>query len=292
MLEEEVIFARFCTGVLYECLTQDKAELLTTYLSIYHTVRNMPRASDSISVANLQLVLTYYEHGAKLHTKLRAEAGAAVDSAPIVQSEFLLAVKLRLDAFFDSLRFHHTKVEGDDATKATTLPTKKEETMYLLQEYYFLQSGASAASVNTRSMASSGGGLCGTTSESEDADEVVSGNNNNEEEEEEEEEEYMHRGPFPSLKSLETLSNRLAAGAVHNNQGNSNNTGGGGVLFMPSQLRLLFGCYLRFYQLPSPDEFPRLRVASLSRPLSVPDLFDQLPDLTPDAALKMARLHW
>lgn len=76
--------ATFCTSVLYECLTQDKPEILQTYLSIYQTFQHQSRqvqqglqkrsstaiaalslykdASLESSLRNVHIVKMFYEH--------------------------------------------------------------------------------------------------------------------------------------------------------------------------------------------------------------------------------------
>jgi hypothetical protein len=61
---ESASLAAFCTSVLYECLTQDKPEILQTYLSIYQTLQNRQLKESTLAndtLRNVQLMANFYE---------------------------------------------------------------------------------------------------------------------------------------------------------------------------------------------------------------------------------------
>lgn len=52
--------AAYCTRVLYECLTQDKPEMITVYLWIHQTVKTIyHRHADARTVTNLKMVIQF-----------------------------------------------------------------------------------------------------------------------------------------------------------------------------------------------------------------------------------------
>ena len=57
--------SEFFTSVLYECLTMDKPESIGAYMTLYDTMLNLNHVSDSRSIWNFKLILTYYEYFAK-----------------------------------------------------------------------------------------------------------------------------------------------------------------------------------------------------------------------------------
>ncbi|XP_038722804.1 anaphase-promoting complex subunit 1 [Tripterygium wilfordii] len=93
----DVDFQEFCLQVLFECISKDRPGLLTVYLSLYMTlgsmadqVANVTNAlSDSLSICNLKLALTYNE--AILGGKLATSRGG------IIQSIFLGSVRKRIE---------------------------------------------------------------------------------------------------------------------------------------------------------------------------------------------------
>ena len=91
--------ARFCTNVLYSCLTHEKPEMLPTYLSIYQAMEQLRHQENSLSLWNLLLALSYY------HTSLDNKLRASWTSEPLLQSEFMASLELKLHSFFGSLPF-------------------------------------------------------------------------------------------------------------------------------------------------------------------------------------------
>lgn len=45
-LPNEELFSDFCIGILYECLSQDKPEMVSVYLSIYHLLKRLETGFD------------------------------------------------------------------------------------------------------------------------------------------------------------------------------------------------------------------------------------------------------
>ncbi|KAJ3213973.1 Anaphase-promoting complex subunit 1, partial [Clydaea vesicula] len=101
--------AAFCTSVLYDCLTQDKPEIIQTYLSIYQTVlqvleeqghgfREDDNQGQVLSIWNLKLVFENYANNFQASERFdNFEENISRKKLPLIQGLFLNNIKYNID---------------------------------------------------------------------------------------------------------------------------------------------------------------------------------------------------
>ena len=106
----------FCEGVLYECLVHEKAEVLSSYLRLYHMSATLRHLPSSLPVHSLRLISAYY--ASQMFSVLLQErpfsadretevAGTTAAAEPLVQPTFFRSLSAQLDQLFSSMRFDH-----------------------------------------------------------------------------------------------------------------------------------------------------------------------------------------
>ena len=103
----------FCETVLYECLAHEKAEVLPSYLRLYHLLVMLTQLVHSLPIHSVRMLSAYYASPtlAGMRTGLLEAAAASssdVDPAatePLLQPTFIHSLCAQLDALFSSLSF-------------------------------------------------------------------------------------------------------------------------------------------------------------------------------------------
>lgn len=95
--DEKADFTEFCTGVLYECLTSDKPEMLAVYTALYNAAREFESSATWCNVMDLRLIMGYY--GLLSPRPRQASGSAAIVKDPLISDAFL--TKLRSQVTHD-----------------------------------------------------------------------------------------------------------------------------------------------------------------------------------------------
>eukprot|EP00511_Aplanochytrium_stocchinoi_P000791 CAMPEP_0204833416 /NCGR_PEP_ID=MMETSP1346-20131115/16761_1 /ASSEMBLY_ACC=CAM_ASM_000771 /TAXON_ID=215587 /ORGANISM="Aplanochytrium stocchinoi, Strain GSBS06" /LENGTH=190 /DNA_ID=CAMNT_0051965937 /DNA_START=180 /DNA_END=752 /DNA_ORIENTATION=- len=105
---EEIEFSDFCSTVLYECLADEKPELINTFIELYHSVRNLPRGENGPLLArNINILTTFYgRHNMQPHKEL-------------VPLPFLQSINDRVEAILD----HQSKAALGQYLKDHVIPS-------------------------------------------------------------------------------------------------------------------------------------------------------------------------
>lgn len=88
-------FTSFCTNVLYECLKDDKPDVLRAYLWLYDTTKNLD-ALDCQSMRNLKIISALFD---KTKT-LNAEMKAPFFEPCLIQHDYLDIIKTKINNYF------------------------------------------------------------------------------------------------------------------------------------------------------------------------------------------------
>lgn len=90
---EEKEFTDFCRTVLYDCLAEEKPELIYTFIELYQATRSMPHDTNSpLHARNFSLISTFYDRRLPLQDTA---------SKPLIPPSFLASIQARLEASFD-----------------------------------------------------------------------------------------------------------------------------------------------------------------------------------------------
>ena len=105
----------YCEAVLYECLAHEKAEVLPSYLRLYHLSTTLRQLTSSLPVHSLRLLSAYYSSptlaalqsvcGNDGHAHNGEMAAPMTCAEPLLQPTFLHSLWAQLDALFTSLGF-------------------------------------------------------------------------------------------------------------------------------------------------------------------------------------------
>ena len=108
---------RFCTAVLFECLTQEKAEMIVTCLVLYRLAMRFPFAQHALPLVSLRLLKAYYAGPVlrAMHAGLTtgpaalalpsARSSIGVSIAPPLQPAFVTSINCMAALSLDSLGF-------------------------------------------------------------------------------------------------------------------------------------------------------------------------------------------
>jgi anaphase-promoting complex subunit 1 len=86
----------FYTSVLYECLTQEKPEMVGTYLSLYHTVNNMCSEPNPLAMSNVKLIMAFYSSN--------TNALWQQQHSPLISLSFLETLRNAIEKTFSDLQ--------------------------------------------------------------------------------------------------------------------------------------------------------------------------------------------
>ncbi|XP_077996954.1 anaphase-promoting complex subunit 1-like [Glandiceps talaboti] len=95
--EEREIVSLF-SSVLYECITKEKPEILETHIAVDQAVRTMLTDPSPHSLWQIKLILAYYEVA---YPRLQ-QTLPNITKWPLINSEFLTAIKSRIDKYLDT----------------------------------------------------------------------------------------------------------------------------------------------------------------------------------------------
>ncbi|KAL1503732.1 hypothetical protein AB1Y20_012203 [Prymnesium parvum] len=92
----------FCEAVLYECIAQEKAEMIPVYLELYHLSLTLRHTLHSLSLHSLRLLDCYYS--SRLIHSMRRDLGAA-SAEPPLQPAFVASLSAQIRLFFSIIDF-------------------------------------------------------------------------------------------------------------------------------------------------------------------------------------------
>ena len=91
--KEEKEFTEFCRTVLYDCLAEEKPEVIYTFVELYQATRSMPHDANSpLHARSFNLLATFYERAPQTASK------------PLIPAAFLASIQARLERSFDATK--------------------------------------------------------------------------------------------------------------------------------------------------------------------------------------------
>uniref|UniRef100_A0A6B2KWW4 Uncharacterized protein n=1 Tax=Arcella intermedia TaxID=1963864 RepID=A0A6B2KWW4_9EUKA len=96
----------FTSSILYQCLIDDKPEMVAVYLKIYQTARTLQSQYSNANIVNIKIINTYYHHQHKKlnhHHKLSRGTSSISANNQLLESRFLSSISMTLHQMFYSL---------------------------------------------------------------------------------------------------------------------------------------------------------------------------------------------
>lgn len=113
----------FCESALFECLAQEKAELLPTYLQLYHLGINLRHVNSALPLASIRLLSAYY--GSHLLHGMRQGVEGEPQHQPTsygLQPAFVSSLTEQIRHFLSSIDFSRLAIPEGFRTLASPAP--------------------------------------------------------------------------------------------------------------------------------------------------------------------------
>jgi anaphase-promoting complex subunit 1 len=96
--ESSLAFSLFCTTILYECLSQDKLEMIPIYIWIYHAVHRFIETDtrNGLICKSLSCIIEFAKQIRINHPEVRS----------IIDTNYINLIMQRLNSFFDGIESH------------------------------------------------------------------------------------------------------------------------------------------------------------------------------------------